>query len=213
MARAKKYKLGCMTIILVAGLVAAGLLRLQQWISPPDDPKVLIVADDLVRINDPNDERVAEDLLPILPQKTFGGSVRVVGVYKTGTENLPPGTIIVVYQKDGWRFVEIDYLPKTDQDTVLRQLSIYPKETIQLNKTISGTIVNTKPILDCVEARTQSGVGTCQFTRVLVFDLKPGLTVRIAVDGNHASDGELIEMARSIANRTIANDIDAPKIE
>ena len=187
-------------LLVVIVLIAAGFIRVYQWIKPPEDLPLLVQADDLIRIASIDDERLSGTLTKLLPKETFGGSVRVIGLYPSGGVDLPKNSISVVYEREGWRMMQIDLLPETTIENVLGPFNTYRQETVTLPSNREARLINIKTLLDCLPSRTKDGIGSCRFTRLMVFEIEPGLIGRLAVDGEKVTDGELITIARSMVD-------------
>lgn len=187
-------------ISLVAGaiLLVAMIMRLISWINPPVDPPLLAQAPSLVRIANTTDPKLPSTFKQLLPTQTFGGTIRVIGLYPEGAEHLPKNSISVVYERDAWRMMQVDLLPATTLVDTLGPYNTYKQDRVVLPGNKEGTMVNIKLFLDCMKANTKEGIGSCDFTRVLVFEIESGLIGRITVDGDKVTDGELIEIARSM---------------
>ncbi len=189
---------GLLLILIVVILIAAGSIRIYKWIIPPTELPLLAQADDMIRIASIDDERLSGTLTTLLPTETFGGTVRVIGLYPNGGLDLPKNSISVVYQREGWRMMQIDLLPQTTIENVLGPFSAYRRETVVLSHERDAQLINIKTLLDCLPSRTKDGIGSCRFTRLMVFEIEPSLIGRLAVDGDKVTDGELIAIARSM---------------
>ncbi|NQV90140.1 hypothetical protein HQ487_01900 [Candidatus Uhrbacteria bacterium] len=143
---------------------------------------------------------ILEDLSPLpnlvpVPSKTFGAELYQAGLYTMTVREFPEGTFALVYIKNNTRFVEIDYLPKLTTETYL-STHIYPTQEVVLDADHSLYIqtIDTQP--RCIDYE-DTVPNRCEISRMLIADL-PNHLLLIAADGTHATDGELIEMARSI---------------
>ncbi|MCR4313980.1 MAG: hypothetical protein NUV84_01900 [Candidatus Uhrbacteria bacterium] len=193
--------------VAVAILAVFLFLRFFDWIDDtkrsllPQTP-ALAILDDLSSL---------ENIVP-LPAQTFGAELSIAGLY-TGTEGeFPEGTVVVVYVKDdpdvvsrgsdpseagrrSWRFVEIDYFPDITSTEFLAT-HIYPTQEIKLDQERSVWIQTIDDNPRCIDYE-DSVPNRCEISRHLIADLD-GRLLLIAADGNHPTDGELIELARSI---------------
>lgn len=179
-------------------ILIAGILRFVNWLTPPVDPPLLVQADGMVRIVDLADTRLSTAFKNLLPKETFGGSIRIIGLYPNGAGNLTKNSISVVYEREGWRMMQIDLIPNTTLVDTLGPLNNYQQDLVLLPGGREAKMVNIKLFLDCLKANTKDGIGSCDFTRVLVFEIEPNLIGRITVDGDKVTDGELIEIARAM---------------
>ncbi|MBI2475603.1 hypothetical protein HYV69_04270 [Candidatus Uhrbacteria bacterium] len=177
-------------------IVTAGLLRFAQWMFPVSNPSLLPEEKTMIRLTDPNDISKYVDWLGQLPKKVFGGELQVIGIYPEGTAVFSKNTVAIVYVKNGFRFIEVDYQPDKKLETERIFYGALPSQEIALTDSTKGLLVNVLENSYCKKPG-EDAIGMCQITRVLMFE-KGGSLVMISVDGNHASDGELIEIARSI---------------
>src|SRR3989339_1725102 len=159
-------------IVAVAILFIALMIRLVSWINPPVDPPLLVQASNMVRIADTNDPKLSSAFKQLLPTQTFGGTIRVIGLYPDGAEHLPKNSISVVYERDAWRMMQIDLLPSTTLVDTLGPYNTYKQDRVVLPGNREGIMVNIKLFLDCMKANTKEGIGSCDFTRVLVFEIE-----------------------------------------
>ena len=137
--------------------------------------------------------RVFQTISP--PSQTFGADLFATGLYTQTQGVFPKGTIVLVYTKNNNRFVEIDYLPQVNAQEYLASF-IYPREEIHLTKEQSVWImtIDTKP--RCIDYEDEIP-NRCEISQQLIFEHNDRLVV-IAVDGKQATQGEVLEMARSI---------------
>ena len=135
-----------------------------------------------------------ENIVP-LPAQTFGAELSIAGLYTLDTGEFSEGTVVVVFVKDDWRFVEIDYFPSLTATEYLAT-HIYPTQEIKLDqeRTVWLQTIDNSP--RCIDYEDDVP-NRCEISRHLIADLD-GRLLLIAADGDHATDGELIEMARSI---------------
>lgn len=141
----------------------------------------------------------ASSLTITSPTETFGANLFVIGVYTEFNGVFPTGTVSLVYARDGWRFVEIDYLPNRMLQDQLAILASYPQENVILNETISATILTRDDSPRCIDYEDEIP-NKCEITNQLLFEHK-GLLISLSSDGDHATVGELIEIAKSILNQ------------
>jgi len=179
-------------------IVTAGLLRFSEWLFPASDPSLLPEVETMIRLTDPNNISKYVDLSSPLPKQVFGGELQVIGIYPEGTALFSKGTVAIVYVKDGFRFFEINYQPEKKLETEKIFYGSLPTQEVTLTDSTKGLLVNVLEKSYCKKPN-EDAIGVCQITKVLMFENSDSLVV-ISADGKHASDGELIEMARSIIN-------------
>jgi len=189
-------KIGVSVIIVI--LLAAGGLRLAQWMNPPPAPLLLPQSENLVLVNTPAEISGYTQTPLIEPKKLFGSTLHIIGIYQSEQAWFTEGTIALVYVKNGFRFVEISVRPSTTLKTEQDKLSILKKETVVLAPSVEGIFARLRNNIYCKQP-TSEMIGVCQITRALLFETN-GTVVVISADGEHATDGELIEMARSIVD-------------
>ncbi|MBI4435125.1 hypothetical protein HY630_00490 [Candidatus Uhrbacteria bacterium] len=179
--------------IAAAILVTFVLLRFFQWIDDTQRSLLpqtsnLAILDDLESLN----------AIVQLPSQTFDAALYTAGIYTSASNEIPKGSVTVVYVKDNWRFVEIDYFPGLNATEYLAT-HIYSTQEIKLDQETSIWIqvVDDRP--RCIDY--EDGIpNRCEISRHLIASLGERLLL-IAADGDHPTDGELIEMARSIINQ------------
>lgn len=177
-------------------LLSAGGLRLAEWMNPPVAPPLLSQDDTLIRLNSLS-EVAAHTKTPVSePKETFSSTLHVIGVYQEQNRLFPPGTVALVYVKDGFRFVEVSFRPGTNLEKERALLGNNKEEKIVLNGNNKGILVRQRRGAYCKRPE-ESMIGVCQITRSLLFE-KDGVVIKISADGNHATDGEIIKMARSL---------------
>lgn len=192
----KKVRLGLALLVIV--LVSAALLRFVEWVKPDTSLPLLTNATGLVRLTDLSQIGAYVDTDVTAPTKLFGTQLHVIGVYLAENEAFPEKTVALVYVRDANRFVEIDFRPHTTIEKAL---------TPWTNQTIETVVLTIEKIAKLVPLRDQSfckspkggGIGVCQFTRMLAFE-QDGIVITIFADGRHMTDGELIQMAKSIVD-------------
>ena len=186
----KPVNLKYLAWVAIAILAVFLFLRFFDWIDDtqrsllPQTP-ALAILDDLSSL---------ENIVP-LPAQTFGAELSIAGLYTLDTGEFSEGTVVVVFVKDDWRFVEIDYFPSLTATEYLAT-HIYPTQEIKLDqeRTVWLQTIDNSP--RCIDYEDDVP-NRCEISRHLIADLD-GRLLLIAADGDHATDGELIEMARSI---------------
>lgn len=133
--------------------------------------------------------------LGLLPTKTFGAELSIAGLYTQATQEFPQGTIALVYTKNDYRFIEIDYLPARTAEEYLAT-HIYPTQEIILDPDHSVWMLSIDDRPRCIDYE-DNVANLCEISRHLIADL-PDHLLLIAADGDHPTDGELIEIARSL---------------
>lgn len=143
------------------------------------------------------DDLTALQTIVALPGETFGAMLYTAGIYQSAAGEIPEGTVVAVYVKDDWRFVEIDYLPGISSTGYLAT-HIYPTQEVKLSQGHSVWIQTVDDRPRCIDY--EDGIpNRCEISRHLIADLD-GRLLLMAADGDHPTDGELIEMARSIVD-------------
>lgn len=176
-----------LAVVIVSAVV---LLRFLSWLDR-DDRSLLTWAPGLVMLEDV--ERITE--MAPMPTKTFEAELYTAGIYTQTTNVFPQDTIALVYVKDDWRFVEIDYIPGMNTQSYLAT-HIFPTDEITLTDDQSAWILTIDSRPRCIDYEDEIP-NRCEISRHLITDLDDRLLL-IAADGDHVSDGELIEMAREI---------------
>ena len=133
-----------------------------------------------------------------LPEQIFNAELFAVGIYTAPVDEIPQGTIVVVYTRNDWRFVEIDYLPERDSTQYLAT-HIYPTQEIKIDEAHTVWIQTVDERPRCIDYEDDLP-NRCEISRHLIADLN-GRLLLIAADGDHPTDGELVEMAKSIMNQ------------
>jgi len=165
-------------------------IRFVSWIKPTER-SLLPTASEITKIED------LETLpaLVTLPSEILSATLYEASVYTLSKDGFPQGTVKTVYTKDDWRFVEIDYLPNITAQEYLAT-HIYPTQEVSMNETTRVWIqtIDTKP--RCITY--DDGVpNQCEISRYIIVETIKHL-VLIASDGDHATEGELLQIARSI---------------
>lgn len=170
------------------------MLRLWQWLD--DTPRSLLPEVSGLALLE--DYTQVTNLIP-LPTDTFGAELSVVGLYSSAVNDIPAGTISIVYVRDDWRYVEIDYLPTMTVEAYLVS-HIHPTQEVKLDQEQSVWIQTVDDRPRCIDYEDELP-NRCEISRYLIAQLDNRLLL-IAADGDHPTDGELIEMARSIVDAT-----------
>ena len=133
------------------------------------------------------------------PTNTFGAELFTIGVYTEINDVFPTDTVSLIYVRDDWRFVEIDYLPNRSLQDQLAMFSLYPREEVILNETTSAALLTRDESPRCIDYDDDLP-NKCEITNQLLFEYG-GLLISISTDGDHVTVGEMIEIAKSILTK------------
>ncbi|MBI5369868.1 hypothetical protein HZA85_01600 [Candidatus Uhrbacteria bacterium] len=192
----KTLSIGVAVAIVV--LVSAALLRLVHIVKPQAPLPLLASAPGLIELHTIEEITAQSTTSVIPPKRTFDAELATIGIYPDATKTIPAGMVTLVYTREHNRFVEIDYRPGTNAEKELTAIGAQQSEQIILMPQVKATFVRMRKFVAC-KSPVAEQPGVCQFTRAIVFDLLTE-TVVLFADGEHATDGELIEMARSIVD-------------
>lgn len=192
-----KSTVGLFPILL--GLIVIGTIGLQIYNRVPTSPSVpiLLKTSDMIELTRFEDIETRTQTPVSLPEKLFGSSLYLVGIYPTATKNWPANSVSIVFVKNNARFVEMDVLPNTTLEKVSPQYTVCPQETITIAGEQKGLLVHLRSGFDCTSPKPNTVPAMCLITNMLLFK-KNGTLIQLSSDGNHITQGELIEMARSI---------------
>jgi hypothetical protein len=184
--------------IVIAVLSSALLVRFVDWaVLPPRS--LLTQAPGLVELANVENLSTYSLTSIALPTNIVGAELFIVGIYTQPNDVFPADTISLVYTKNNWRAFEIDYLPGRTIKEQSAILSGYDQEEVVLNETTSATIVTRNEKPRCINY--EDGLpNKCEITNQLLFT-RDGLLISISADGTHATQGELVEIAKSILNQ------------
>ncbi len=180
--------------------VAAAVIVLSKgvtWVFPPPEVPLLPAAPGRQTLT----LETAPDLLGRpLPAPTFtaGAELFTAARFPQDSSAFPAGTLELVYAKDGRRLFEVIELPLTNAADTAKYAPGVPGTDVVLGS-YKGRIMD--PGLRypaCLDANDQRPLDVCQFTKRFVFATETRTYV-VAVDGTGLSDGELIQIARSIS--------------
>jgi hypothetical protein len=186
-----KFFFGVMFVI----LLATGIMQLMAW-QTTEERSLITQAPGLVIFETVDEVRKTVPL----PTETFDANVFTSGLYTQSTNTFPKGTIAIVYTRNNWRFAEIDYLPETPAEEYVRTHAFLNVEEINLTHEQTGWMATVDNNTRCIDYE-DTIPNRCEISRNLIFDT-PSRMILIAADGTHATDGELIEIARSIIQNT-----------
>lgn len=181
-----------LVLLAVVIAIAVVLLRFLSWLDR-DERSLLTQVPGLVMFEDVG--RIRE-MVP-MPTNTFEAELYTAGMYTQMTNVFPQDTIALVYVKNDWRFVEIDYIPSMNTQSYLAT-HVFPKNEIKLTDDQSAWILTIDSRPRCIDYKDEVP-NRCEISRHLITDLDDRLLL-IAADGDHVSDGEMIEMAREIVD-------------
>jgi hypothetical protein len=186
--------------IIFGGALALGLiLQLFRWLSPGPSLSLLPPAEDLIQTATLEDAaRMLGKPIPA-PKETAGAAVYVVGMYPTAAPNLPVGTVDIVYAKDGNRFADLLIRPGISLEEEQARYQNAELEEVAIGNATGVFLRLPRQYLECQKATKERPVGVCQLTRLILFE-RDGALFSLAADGTHATDGELLTIARSIQN-------------
>ncbi|OGL62677.1 hypothetical protein A3C09_02770 [Candidatus Uhrbacteria bacterium RIFCSPHIGHO2_02_FULL_47_44] len=184
---------------LLLGLIVIGTIGLQIYNRVPTAPStpILLKTSDMIQLT--RFEEIANRTqTPVtLPEKLFGSSLYLIGIYPSAVKDWPANSVSLVFVKDNARFVEMDVLPNVSLEKVTPQYTAYPQETIAIGDNQKGLLIHVRSGFDCTSPKPNTVPAMCLITNMLLFE-KNGTLIQLSSDGNHITQGELIEMARSI---------------
>jgi hypothetical protein len=174
--------------IILAMLAMAIIIQFFGWINA-NKRSLLNQADGLVT------SQSAEELGVTLPTETFESELFEIGLYTQSNKIFPAGTVALVYIKDDWRFIEIDYLPgRTMEDHRAMYRNFLQEEAIVEGNTFVVVTLDNKA--RCIDYEDEVP-NRCEVTRQLLIETESHL-IMISADGRHVTDGELLIIGRSI---------------
>ncbi len=185
-------------IVIVPMFAIAIILRIMFSFVPPSRPDLIPPADGLVEKTTVADAQAHTAMGIMMPKDLLGSDVYAIGVYTKPVGSLPAGTTIVNLAKNGQRFVEIVERPSTALPDVLNDY----RPTLSLPVALGGAdgtmLALPSKHVACVSPSEEWKLpGYCEISRVLAFE-NDGVVISIGADGGHATEGELILMAKDI---------------
>ncbi len=189
-----RIKFGLVLAVIV--VIAAIGLQITTRVTTPPAPPLLTQEQTMIRLTNISDVATYVDTPVIEPKKRFDSTLQVIGVYPEDNAFFPKNTVDLVYVKNGFRFVDISFRPNTSVDKEHLGFGTAPYEEVTLTKDTKALLITARPMHVCRKP-SGDGIGVCQITKVLLFK-KDDIVIAISIDGKHASDGEVIEMARSM---------------
>ncbi len=184
-------------MIFAGALIVGLLLQLFRWLSPP--PAISLLPPSETLVQSATLEEAAQKLgqeIPA-PKETAGAAVYVVGIYPTAAPDLPAGTVDIVYVKDGNRFVDLLIRPGMTLEEEQARYQNAELEEVAIGDATGIFLHLQQSYLECQKATKERPLGVCQLTRLILFE-RDGALYSLAADGPHATDGELLTLARSI---------------
>lgn len=183
---------------LIAIFSSAIILHFINWtVAPPRS--LLTQTDGLIQLSRIEDVSSRSPFEITLPTQTFNAQFYVAGVYSQSNDVFPTGTVSIVYARDSWRAFEIDYLPKRTIEEQRSLLSVYKQEDVALDNNVWATIFKRTSNPRCIDYEDEIP-NKCEITTQLLFKHNE-ILVLISADGTNTTQGELIEIARSIINQ------------
>lgn len=133
-----------------------------------------------------------------LPAQTYGASANAVAQYLSASPKFPAGTTDVVYAADNARTFEVLRLPVPPDDATAVALGIgTPGPELVVGAAKGRLYLMNRPAPVCVDATPTRPLKVCQLGERLIFGTATE-TFIITVDGHALTEGQLIEVARSI---------------
>lgn len=188
----------CLLAIILPMFAAAVILRVVFAFIPTPRPDLLVEADGMIETTSVADAQ-AHTAMPItMPDDLLGGEVYAVGVYTKGAGALPTGSAIVVVTKSDWRFVEIVERPSTALPDIVNDYNASAAQPVALGATEGTMLTLSTNNIPCVSPNEKWDLpGFCEVWKILLFE-KDGIVYSVAADGQHATDGELITLAKDM---------------
>ncbi len=184
--------------IIVPMFAIAIILRIVFSFVPPSRPDVIPPAEGMVEKATVAEAQEHTEVRIAMPADLLGGAVYSVGVYTKAAGALPTGSIIANVTEDGRLIVEIVERPSTALPDVLNDYRPTSSLPVALGEAAGTMLTLPSKHLACVSPSEKWDLpGYCEISKVLVFE-KDGLVISIGADAAHATDGELILMAKDI---------------
>lgn len=195
----ERSPMGCLIIVFVGAIVSAGALRFMWWAFPDNPPPLLQEEPVMFTFDSPD---LAAGTVPfsyIVPTDWAGSTVVTSTYYPNPSTRFAANTFVMVTTKDNYRFVEVSQTPQLNLDALIPGLKPTSRQTVAVANGITGELLTVwNGRVRCKEpSRDGTLPGQCDTTRALVFSTGD-ITVTIAADGTHPTDGELIAIARSM---------------
>jgi hypothetical protein len=178
-------------VVIIGILSITIVMQAMKWFSG-NERKLLVQAPGLMQPDNP------QELLNAIqePTQVFDAELYSSGLYSQTNDHIEKGTITLIYTKDDWRFIQIDYLPNIQTQEYLALWSSLPQEEITLSQNQPAWILTVDNRPRCIDYE-DSVPNRCEISQQLILQVDERM-VAISVDGNHATNGQLIEIANSI---------------
>jgi len=187
-------------------LAVAVILRVVFAFIPMPRPHMTLQADGLIETKTVEDAQAHTSMTIALPDDLLGSEVYSVGTYTRRAATLPVGSVSITTIKNDWRFVEIVERPMTTLEDVTNDYAARSAQSVALGNATATMLTLPTNNIPCVSPNERWNLpGFCEIARILAFEHN-GTVFTIAADGTHASDGELITLAREIAGSTATTD-------
>lgn len=183
-------------IIFGAVVLCTIVLRITQWKNADATVPLLTQSPTLIQLVNMDDIKTYTQTSISFPTKTFGSEIFVMGVYPDAIADFPEHSVAIVYVKDSVRVAELDVLSKGYLVEQKSRYANYPQESVSIRGENDGLIVRLRDGFDCLPSKGDHP-GMCLMTKLLLME-KDNQLYKLSVDGDHFSDGEMIEMMRSI---------------
>lgn len=193
-----KIKGGYILVLFGVMIIVAVIVNTYQSVQDAFFDSVVPEIQGSVRFSNPAEaESFIHTSLPAFPDIQDAKFSEAV-VYTEGLEKYPVGTVITTFQINDKRLFEVLQLPENSV-TIPTIPEGSQTNTVKLTEEIEGTFA--KPLKEKIICHTvkQPVFEACTLTSRLMFQ-KDNQWYSIATDGNRASEGELLEYARKIAN-------------
>ena len=188
-------------IVIVPMFAIALILRIMFSFVPPSRPDLIPPADGMVETTTIADAQEHTAMAIAIPADALGSTVYAIGVYTKQAGSLPAGTTIVNLARNDQRFVEIVERPDTALPDVLNDYNPTLSLPVVLDGTEGTMLTLPRKHIACVSPREKwKLLGFCEISKVIVFE-RDGVVISIGADGGHATEGELILMAKDIVGQ------------
>jgi hypothetical protein len=196
----KELNTAFILILLGIIIVSASGIRLYQVLFDETEAPLFLQQEGLVQVATYEQaQNYLEQDYP-LPTELFDSSISVIGVYTEAAEYYDQDTLVIAYEKNGWRFVQVLYVPNTSIEKELNKYIAKAVETVSINEATAYLVDVVGEYYQCIESQTEGIPGICTLTRSLLLPYEDTVIV-LSADGPNASNGELITMAKSITNK------------
>lgn len=189
--------IGYLPIVFIGILL--GTLALQIWFRVPVEKTTSLLADAPDRqLYSTEAELTAKSPIPLsFPEKLFGSTFYLGAVYPTPFGGRRTRSVSVVYTKDQARFAELIVHADAKLADISPPYTGYPQETFSVDTETNGLFIRLRKGFTCTSPVKTGAYAMCLFTNTILFE-KDGSVIQLSSDGDRISEGELIEMARSV---------------